>query len=70
MVVVLFFVPCIYIYVLPAGNENKDKEISVSYTVIAPMLNPLIYTLRNEEMKIAMRKVWFKIAHLEITQMR
>uniref|UniRef100_UPI002954F70C olfactory receptor 4P4-like n=1 Tax=Panthera onca TaxID=9690 RepID=UPI002954F70C len=29
MVVVLFFVPCIYIYVLPAGSENKDKEISV-----------------------------------------
>ena len=70
MVVVLFFVPCIYIYVLPAGNENKDKEISLFYTVIAPMLNPLIYTLRNEEMKIAMRKVWFKIAHLELKQMR
>ncbi|XP_019268130.2 olfactory receptor 4P4-like [Panthera pardus] len=63
MVVVLFFVPCIYIYVLPAGSENKDKEISVFYTVIAPMLNPLIYTLRNTEMRIAMQKVWSKMAH-------
>ncbi|XP_046928504.1 olfactory receptor 4P4-like [Lynx rufus] len=63
MVVVLFFVPCIYIYVLPAGRENKDKEISVFYTVIAPMLNPLIYTLRNTEMKTAMQKVWSKMAH-------
>ncbi|XP_030189822.1 olfactory receptor 4P4-like [Lynx canadensis] len=63
MVVVLFFVPCIYIYVLPAGSENKDKEISVFYTVIAPMLNPLIYTLRNTEMKTAMQKVWSKMAH-------
>ncbi|XP_048217053.1 olfactory receptor 4P4-like [Perognathus longimembris pacificus] len=45
MVVVLFFVPCIYIYILPAGGKNMDKEISVFYMVIAPMLNPLIYTL-------------------------
>ncbi|XP_004782331.2 olfactory receptor 4P4-like [Mustela putorius furo] len=63
MVVILFFVPCIYIYVLPAGSENKDKEVSVFYTVIAPMLNPLIYTLRNMEMRIAMGKVWSKMIH-------
>ncbi|XP_072647998.1 olfactory receptor 4P4-like [Canis lupus baileyi] len=63
MVVILFFVPCIYIYVLPAGSENKDKEISVFYTVIAPLLNPLIYTLRNMEMRNAMWKVWSKMAH-------
>nr|XP_044996876.1 olfactory receptor 4P4-like isoform X2 [Jaculus jaculus]XP_044997069.1 olfactory receptor 4P4-like isoform X2 [Jaculus jaculus] len=62
MVVVLFFVPCIYTYVLPAGSENKDKEISVFYTVIAPMLNPLIYTLRNMEMKNAMQKVFAQVS--------
>lgn len=58
MVVVLFFGPCIYTYALPAGSENKDKEISVFYTVITPILNPLIYTLINSEMKSAMHKVW------------
>ncbi|XP_055283218.1 olfactory receptor 4P4-like [Moschus berezovskii] len=66
MVVALFFVPCIYIYVLPAGSENKDKEMSVLYTVIAPMLNPLIYILRNMEMKVTMRKVWSKVIHSEL----
>ncbi|CAD7679542.1 unnamed protein product [Nyctereutes procyonoides] len=65
MVVIVFFVPCIYIYVLPAGSENKDKEISVFYTVIAPLLNPLIYTLRNMEMRNAMWKVWSKLAHMK-----
>ncbi|KAM9767669.1 olfactory receptor 4P4-like [Dama dama] len=65
-VVVLFFVPCIYTYVLPAESENKDKDISVFYTVIGPVLNPLIYTLRNMEMKIAMRKVWSKVTHSDL----
>ncbi|XP_046525870.1 olfactory receptor 4P4-like [Equus quagga] len=65
MVVVLFFVPCIYTYALPVGSENQDKEISMFYTVIAPMLNPLIYTLRNVEMKITMCKVWSQMTHSE-----
>ncbi|XP_074084030.1 olfactory receptor 4P4-like [Macrotis lagotis] len=56
-VVLLFFVPCITTFILPS-DSLKDKEFSVFYTVIAPMLNPLIYTLRNAEMKNAMRKVW------------
>ena len=65
-VAVLCFVPCIYTYVLPAGSENKNKDISVFYTVITRMLNPLIYTLRNMEMKIATRKVWPKVTHSDL----
>ncbi|XP_036620572.1 olfactory receptor 4P4-like [Trichosurus vulpecula] len=60
MVVVLFFLPCISTYIPPPNFLNNDKEFSVFYTVIAPMLNPLIYTLRNVEMKNAMRMVWYR----------
>ncbi|XP_012885138.1 PREDICTED: olfactory receptor 4E2 [Dipodomys ordii] len=57
MVVALFFGPCIFIYTRPDTSLSMDKVVSVFYTMVTPLLNPLIYTLRNEEVKIAMKQL-------------
>nr|XP_004469804.2 olfactory receptor 4K13-like [Dasypus novemcinctus] len=56
-VVTLFFGPCIFIYAWPFSSFSVDKFLSVFYSVITPLLNPIIYTLRNQEMKAAMNRL-------------
>uniref|UniRef100_A0A8C0W8E2 Olfactory receptor n=1 Tax=Castor canadensis TaxID=51338 RepID=A0A8C0W8E2_CASCN len=52
-VVCMCFGATVFIYLGPrsASSENKEKMVALFYAVVAPMLNPLIYSLRNKEVK-------------------
>uniref|UniRef100_A0A8D1HJ75 Olfactory receptor n=1 Tax=Sus scrofa TaxID=9823 RepID=A0A8D1HJ75_PIG len=62
IVVSLFYGSALYAYLQSSNKDSKDqaKFISLFYTIIIPMINPLIYTLRNKDVKGAMRKLLWK----------
>ncbi|KAK9397993.1 olfactory receptor [Crotalus adamanteus] len=57
-VVFLYYLPLFYRYMRPASQDSMDSVVSMCYTTITPLLNPVIYTLRNKEIKIALLKLW------------
>ncbi|XP_049620792.1 putative olfactory receptor 2B8 [Suncus etruscus] len=63
IVVSLFYGTAIYAYLQPSNNYSQDqgKFTTLFYGVVTPMMNPLIYTLRNKDVKGAMRKVFGKV---------
>ncbi|XP_027622860.1 olfactory receptor 2T27 [Tupaia chinensis] len=58
VVVSLFYGAATYTYVLPHSYHTpaKDKAVSAFYTILTPMLNPLIYSLRNKDVTGALKK--------------
>nr|XP_010998077.2 olfactory receptor 1J1-like [Camelus dromedarius] len=60
--VALYYGAIIGLYFLPSSNNTNDNNIiaSLVYAVITPMLNPFIYSLRNKDMKGALRKLLSK----------
>nr|KAF6466782.1 hypothetical protein HJG63_014621 [Rousettus aegyptiacus] len=53
-VVIIYCVPCTFIYLHPGSQEPLDGVVAIFYTVITPLLNPIIYILCNKEMKAAL----------------
>nr|XP_004657514.1 olfactory receptor 10-like [Jaculus jaculus] len=60
LVVSLFYGSAIYTYLQPTHrySDNEGKFVALFYTIITPMLNPLIYTLRNKDVKGALWKIF------------
>ncbi|XP_006831885.1 PREDICTED: olfactory receptor 4F15-like [Chrysochloris asiatica] len=56
-VVVLFFGPLMFFYTWPSPTSHLDKYLAIFDAVLTPFLNPVIYTLRNKEMKVSMKRV-------------
>ncbi|XP_011908598.1 PREDICTED: olfactory receptor 8G2 [Cercocebus atys] len=63
-VVAIFFGSAAFMYLQPSSVSSMDqgKVSSVFYTTIVPMLNPLIYSLRNKDVKVSMKKILHQTA--------
>ncbi|KAL2770539.1 olfactory receptor 2B11 [Daubentonia madagascariensis] len=59
VVVSLFYLPAIYMYLQPPSSYSQEqgKFISLFYSIITPTFNPFIYTLRNKDVKGALRRL-------------
>ncbi|KAM6449142.1 olfactory receptor 10G6-like [Liasis olivaceus] len=53
-VVVTYYVPLVFIYLRPGSQDPLDGVVAVFYTSLTPLLNPIIYTLRNKDIKVAL----------------
>ncbi|KAM8960639.1 olfactory receptor 226-like [Pelodytes ibericus] len=71
-VVVIFYSATLFMYARPsrAQSSNHNKLISVIYTVITPLVNPIIYCLRNEEVKKAIWTLFLKPDHARESVLR
>ncbi|XP_007092999.1 olfactory receptor 2T29-like [Panthera onca] len=59
-VVILFYGAAVYTYMLPNTYHTPEKDmiVSVFYTILTPVLNPLIYSLRNKDVTRALKKMF------------
>nr|XP_008517095.1 PREDICTED: putative olfactory receptor 10D4 [Equus przewalskii] len=61
--ILLFYGPVIFIYLQPVSSSWLDSVVQVLNNIVTPSLNPLIYTLRNKDVKLTLRKVLIQRVH-------
>ncbi|XP_036989078.1 olfactory receptor 4F15 [Artibeus jamaicensis] len=62
-VVVLFFGPLMFFYTWPSPTSHLDKYLAIFDVFITPFLNPVIYTFRNKETKVAIMRLCSRLIH-------
>ncbi|XP_021518077.1 olfactory receptor 4F15-like [Meriones unguiculatus] len=62
-VVILYFGPLMFFYTWPSPTSHLDKYLAIFDAFITPVLNPVIYTFRNKDMKVAMGRLWSYLRH-------
>ncbi|PNJ62387.1 LOW QUALITY PROTEIN: OR4F15 isoform 1 [Pongo abelii] len=62
-VVILFFGPLMFFYKWPSPTSHLDKYLAIFDAFVTPFLNPVIYTFRNKDIKLAMRRLCSRLAH-------
>ncbi|KAL2770547.1 olfactory receptor 2L5 [Daubentonia madagascariensis] len=67
-VVTFYYAPFAYTYLRPRSlrSPTEDKALAVFYTILTPMLNPVIYSLRNKEVMGALRRVIQRICSVKM----
>ncbi|XP_063085153.1 olfactory receptor 5B2-like [Cavia porcellus] len=65
----IFYGTIIFMYLQPSSSHSMDtnKISSVFYTIVIPMLNPIVYSLRNKEVKSAFKTLILKVKELYFT---
>ncbi|XP_006868704.1 PREDICTED: olfactory receptor 5K3-like [Chrysochloris asiatica] len=60
--ILIFYGSLLFMYILPHSAEEADKDIPIAifYTLVIPLLNPFIYSLRNKEVITAMKRIMKK----------
>ncbi|XP_057560153.1 olfactory receptor 8S1 [Hippopotamus amphibius kiboko] len=57
LVVTIFYGSGVFRYMTPASGSALEQVLSMQYSVVTPLLNPLIYSLKNQEVKAALRRM-------------